>query len=98
MALKGDLASVDLAQVFQMLAMNQKMGLLLIQAPRTWRALYFEPRGVTLYYNEHTLLDKVLCGMTATGQIAEAAVRDARHHAARRSGARSSRACSRRAI
>lgn len=82
MALKGDLASVDLAQVFQMLAMNQKMGLLLIQAPRTWRALYFEPRGVTLYYNEHTLLDKVLCGMTATGQIAEAAVRDARHHAA----------------
>ncbi len=86
MALKGDLASVDLAQVFQMLAMNQKMGLLLIQAPRTWRALYFEPRGVTLYYNEHTLLDKVLRGMTSTGQIADAAVQDARHHAATMGG------------
>ena len=30
MALKGDLASVDLAQVFQMLALNQKVGLLSI--------------------------------------------------------------------
>ena len=48
MALKGDLASVDLAQVFQMLAMNQKVGLLMIQAPRAWRALFFNQRGVTL--------------------------------------------------
>ena len=38
MALKGDLASVDLAQVFQMLALNRKVGMLSIQSPRTWRA------------------------------------------------------------
>ncbi|MEY2980412.1 MAG: hypothetical protein RL562_639, partial [Planctomycetota bacterium] len=39
MALKGDLASVDLAQVFQMLALNQKVGMLCITSPRGWRAL-----------------------------------------------------------
>lgn len=86
MALKGDLASVDLAQVFQMLAMNQKVGLLMIQAPRAWRALYFDHRGVTLYYNEHTLLDRVLSSMVITGALAEEAVRDARDHAARTHG------------
>ncbi|MEZ5966043.1 MAG: PQQ-binding-like beta-propeller repeat protein [Planctomycetota bacterium] len=86
MALKGDLASVDLAQVFQMLAMNQKVGLLMIQAPRAWRALYFDHRGVTLYYNEHTLLDRVLSSMVITGAVAEEAVRDARDHAARTQG------------
>lgn len=86
MALKGDLASVDLAQVFQMLAMNQKVGLLMIQAPRAWRALYFDPRGVTLYYNEHTLLDRVLSSMVITGAVAEESVRDARDHASRTQG------------
>jgi hypothetical protein len=35
MALKGDLASVDLAQVFQMLALNKKVGLLSIQSSTT---------------------------------------------------------------
>lgn len=86
MALKGDLASVDLAQVFQMLAMNQKVGLLMIQAPRTWRALYFDHRGVTVYYNEHTLLDRVLSAMVITGSLQEEAVREARDHAARSQG------------
>jgi tetratricopeptide (TPR) repeat protein len=84
MALKGDLASVDLAQVFQMLALNQKVGLLSIQAPRTWRALYFDPRGVTLFYNEHTLLDRVLAQMVRSGRLAEETVHDAREHAAQR--------------
>ncbi len=86
MALKGDLASVDLAQVFQMLAMNQKVGLLMIQAPRAWRALFFDQRGVTLYYNEHTLLDRVLSSMVITGALADEAVRDARDHASRSEG------------
>jgi outer membrane protein assembly factor BamB/tetratricopeptide (TPR) repeat protein len=86
MALKGDLASVDLAQVFQMLAMNQKVGLLSIQAPRSWKALYFDHRGVTLYYNEHTLLDKVLSSLVVTGALAEETVREARDHAAQTGG------------
>ena len=82
MALKGDLASVDLAQVFQMLALNQKVGMLCIQSPRGWRALYFEPRGVCLYFDEHVLLDKVLLQATRSGHVTEAASQDARRHSA----------------
>src|SRR5262245_66273240 len=81
MALKGDLASVDLAQVFQMLALNQKVGLLSIQAPKAWRALYFDPRGVTLYYNEHTITDRVLGLLERRGSLPPDNLREARRHA-----------------
>ncbi|MFQ5507577.1 MAG: DUF4388 domain-containing protein, partial [Planctomycetota bacterium] len=60
MALRGDLTSVGLADVFQMLALNRKQGILCINAQDTWRALYFDTRGVTLYYNEHIYLDRLL--------------------------------------
>jgi outer membrane protein assembly factor BamB/tetratricopeptide (TPR) repeat protein len=83
MALKGDLASVDLAQVFQMLALNQKVGMLCIQSPRAWKALYFEPRGACLFFNEHVLLDNVLLQLARTGQIAEESAMEARDHAAK---------------
>ena len=81
MALKGDLASVDLAQVFQMLALNQKVGLLSIQSPDVWRALYFDSRGVTLYYNEHLLVDRVIQRLVRTGRLFDEAVTAAREHA-----------------
>src|SRR5262245_43646521 len=81
MALRGDLASVDLAQVFQMLALNKKVGLLSIQSPRLWKVLYFEPRGVTLYYNPHNLLDRALATFVRVGRIQAAAVDEIRNHA-----------------
>jgi tetratricopeptide (TPR) repeat protein len=81
MALKGDLASVDLAQVFQMLALNQKVGMLCITSPRGWRALYFEPRGFCPYFDEHVLLDKVIGRATRNGHLDAEAVREARHQA-----------------
>ena len=84
MALKGDLASVDLAQVFQMLALNQKVGLLYIQSPTSWKALYFDERGVTLYFNEHTTLDRVLAKLIRSGMLAADGVAEAREHAAQR--------------
>lgn len=82
MALKGDLASVDLAQVFQMLALNQKVGRLSIQSPKAWKSLYFDQRGVTLYFNEHTMLDRVLAQLVRTDRISEDEVEEARDHAA----------------
>lgn len=84
MALKGDLASVDLAQVFQMLALNQKVGMLCISSPRGWRALYFEPRGACLYFDEHVLLDKVVGQAERNGHLSPEAVTEARQHAAAR--------------
>jgi len=64
MALRGDLASVDLAQVFQMLAHNQKVGLLSIQSTRLWKVLYFDNRGVTVHHNVHQLLDRIVAILT----------------------------------
>ncbi|PIE22170.1 MAG: hypothetical protein CSA62_13900 [Planctomycetota bacterium] len=69
MALKGDLTSVGLADVFQMLALNQKVGILSIFDADHWRALYFDRRGVTLYYNEHVFLDRLLDGLMQRGQL-----------------------------
>ena len=58
MALRGDLASVDLAQVFQMLALNKKVGLLSIHSAKLWKVLYFDERGVTVQHNVHRVLDR----------------------------------------
>ncbi|HLQ37187.1 MAG TPA: DUF4388 domain-containing protein, partial [Planctomycetota bacterium] len=86
MALKGDLASVDLAQVFQMLALNKKVGLLSILSPRLWKILYFDQRGVTLYYNEHALLERTVAALERAGRLQEAALTEARDHAVQNSG------------
>lgn len=82
MALKGDLASVDLAQVFQMLALNKKVGLLSIHSPVLWKVLYFDHRGVTLYYNEHAVIDRVMVAQMRTARLSEAAAAEARSHVA----------------
>ncbi len=78
MALKGDLASVELAQVFQMLALNKKVGLLSIQSPQQWRILYFDHRGVTLYYNEHVLLDRAAVTLVRAGRLMPESLAEAR--------------------
>lgn len=83
MVLRGDLASVDLAQVFQMLALNKKVGLLSIHAPRATKALYFDHRGVTLHHNVHQALDRVIAALARAGRLAEAAVEEVRDHVAR---------------
>lgn len=83
MALKGDLASVDLAQMFQMLALNKKVGLLSIQSPKLWKVLYFDGRGVTLYYNPHYLLDRAISAFVRGGRLEIAAVEELRAHSSR---------------
>ncbi len=83
MALRGDLASVDLAQVFQMLALNKKVGLLSIQSSKLWKVLYFDQRGVTVHHNVHRVLDRVVAGLVRIGRLTEAAVDEVRDHAAR---------------
>ncbi|MEO0479449.1 MAG: DUF4388 domain-containing protein [Planctomycetota bacterium] len=84
MALKGDLASVDLAQVFQMLALNRKVGLFCVTAPTGWRALYFEPRGVGVYCDEQIVVDRVLTQIARSGRVDEDAIAEIRSHAAER--------------
>lgn len=66
-----------------MLALNKKTGLLSIQSPRLWEVLYFHPRGVTLYYNPHALLDRALQTFVRVGRVQQAAVDEVRDHAGR---------------
>jgi len=78
MALKGELASGGLAAVFQMLALNGKKGLLSIAAGDDWRGLYFEPRGITLFYDEEAYLDQLLDALVAKELLKSDALADAR--------------------
>ena len=86
MALKGDLASVDLAQVFQMLALNRKVGLFCVTAPDDWRALYFEPRGVGVYCDEQVVIDRILTQVSRSGRLEVESAQEIRAHAAERGG------------
>ncbi|MCA8976624.1 MAG: PQQ-binding-like beta-propeller repeat protein [Planctomycetes bacterium] len=83
MALRGDLASVDLAQVFQMLALNQKVGLLSIQSRKSWKVLAFDHRGVTVHHNVHAVLERVVASFVRSRRLDEDALEDVRDHAAR---------------
>jgi len=83
MALRGDLASVDLAQVFQMLALNKKVGLLSIQSDTQRRVLYFDERGVTVHHNPHRLLERVVASAVRSGRVDEASVEEVRDHSVR---------------
>jgi outer membrane protein assembly factor BamB/tetratricopeptide (TPR) repeat protein len=83
MALRGDLASVDLAQVFQMLALNRKVGLLSIQSARLWKVLYFDHRGVTVHHNVHAVLDRVVAAFVRNARLTQEAVDEVRDHAVR---------------
>ncbi len=83
MALKGDLASVDLAQVFQMLSLNQKVGILGIDAKRAGRALHFDSRGVTIYFDEPLMEERIIMQARRMGSLDEGALQDARAHSQR---------------
>ena len=74
MALRGDLGSVDLAQVFQMLALNKKVGLLSIQSSEERHVLYFDERGVTVCHNAHRLLDTAVARLEAVNPELNAVV------------------------
>jgi len=83
MALRGDLASVDLAQVFQMLALNQKVGLLSIQSRQQWKVLAFDHRGVTSHHNVHAVLEHVVASFVRSSRLSETALEEVRDHALR---------------
>jgi outer membrane protein assembly factor BamB/tetratricopeptide (TPR) repeat protein len=83
MALRGDLASVDLAQVFQMLALNRKVGLLSIHSAKLWKVLYFDQRGVSVHHNVHAVLDRVVAAFVRSGRLTEEAVDEVRDHSVR---------------
>ena len=48
MSFKGDLSTIGLAEVFQMISMSQKEGTLIVQDSESRKAIYFGATGVKL--------------------------------------------------
>lgn len=71
MALVGDLGSVDLAQVFQVLAQNQKDGVLEIYRGNDHRGLRFRRGTVTLQFDRDVYEERAIELLTALGRVSE---------------------------
>jgi outer membrane protein assembly factor BamB/tetratricopeptide (TPR) repeat protein len=71
MALVGDLGSVDLAQVFQVLAQNQKDGVLEIFRGGEHRALRFRRGTVTLQFDRDLYEERAIELLTLLGRVSQ---------------------------
>lgn len=80
MALKGDLRSIQLADVFQMLMLSQKTGTLEIYADGKRTSLYFNGRGVLLPYHPESFEEKVLRLLMRRGVVNEHNIESALMH------------------
>src|SRR5262245_42420480 len=74
MPIKGDLGSIDLAHVFQLLTLKEEAGVLEVFADGARHLLYFGPKQVSYPYEPRTFLEKVahlLCraGKVSTDQV-----------------------------
>ena len=77
MPLRGELQSVDLAHILQMLVLNQKAGTLEIVHDGASRALWFAPAGILVPYEPEMLDRRAVSAMVRTGQLTEDQVRRA---------------------
>src|SRR5262245_20499018 len=84
MVFTGDLDSVDLAQVFQVLRANAKTGMLLVFRADGRRAFHFGEKGVSLQFDPPAYEERVVEQLRRRGKVTEESVRLAianrRHH------------------
>ncbi len=78
MPLRGELSSVDLAHIFQMLLLNQKAGVLEIEHDGVKRPLFFRPDGVLVPYEEEILVERAVRHAMWSGRVEEKQVERAR--------------------
>ena len=71
MALKGDLESIDLAHVFQMLTWGEKTGTLEIRSKGAKTCLFFQERGVLFPFDREAFPQKVLLSLCRHGRVDE---------------------------
>ncbi len=69
MPLRGELDSVDLAHVFQMLVLNEKAGTLEIVHEGAKRHLYFGPGGVQIRCDRSLVEERVVRGLVRVGRL-----------------------------
>lgn len=78
MPLRGELNSVDLAHVFQMLVLNQKAGTLEITHSGVRRQIYFARSGLVMPCERELLAKRVTRSLVSAGKLTDDEVRRAR--------------------
>ncbi len=80
MPLRGELSSVDLAHIFQMLILNQKAGTLEIEWDGVKRSLVFTPDGVHVPFEPEALARRALRRAVRDGRLDEKHIERARNN------------------
>src|SRR5262245_25547116 len=78
MPIKGDLGSIDLAHVFQLLTLKEEAGVLEVFADGARHLLYFGPKQVSYPYEPRTFLEKVAHLLRRSSKVTTEQVEHAR--------------------
>ncbi|HXX92379.1 MAG TPA: DUF4388 domain-containing protein, partial [Planctomycetota bacterium] len=81
MSFKGDLSTIGLAEVFQMISMSQKEGTLVVQDAESRKAIYFGPTGVKLVSTGKRKGLRLGDILVRAGKVTEAALNEALENA-----------------
>jgi outer membrane protein assembly factor BamB/tetratricopeptide (TPR) repeat protein len=81
MALKGDLSTIGLAEVFQMISMSQKQGTLVVQDSDSRKCIYFGETGVKLLSTGKRKGMRLGDMLLRAGKLSEMALQDALENA-----------------
>lgn len=80
MPIKGNLERIDLANIFQMLTLNQNVGTLHIYYGDVHKEIYFNGSGVILPYDQDIMEDRVISLLVRQGRLTEEQVERARYN------------------
>jgi len=80
MPIKGDLTRIDLANIFQMLTLNQNVGTLDIFFGGTHKSIYFSGNGIIIPYDQDTMEDRVISLLFRQGKLSEEQIERARYN------------------
>jgi len=80
MPIKGDLSRIDLANIFQMLTLNQNEGTLNIYYGDIHKSLYFTGNDILIPFDREPMEDRVLSLLLRQGKLTEDSVERARYN------------------
>ncbi|RPH38965.1 MAG: DUF4388 domain-containing protein, partial [Planctomycetota bacterium] len=81
MSFKGDLSTIGLGEVFQMISMSQKEGTLIVQDTESRKAVFFGTSGVNLLSSGRRKGMKIGDMLMRAGKVTEAQLEDALENA-----------------
>ena len=81
MSFKGDLSTIGLAEVFQMISMSQKEGTLVVVDSDSRKTIYFGPSGIRLLSTGRRKGQRLGDMLVRAGKLAEEQLGDALENA-----------------